>query len=296
MSFPRTNSLGSDGDSRMPEHPGSTTEASSPNSAVFPFFSRLPTELRLQIFEVFALPKIPLFFRIWYPIHPSYAFTQDNSFPKKEFWSLRQVSQEARRAVLQGRQAVYDWEVGPADATAMFVDWNRDLVEVFYREWDCINYSPTWCAKVQHVACYMDIQPTKISYFGRIPIPDLVARMPSLRCVNLMLGRVEIPSEFSGGYLRLNDGGVYIDDHRKVMTTIKCHTETRNGYWWNIPISVDAIISRYQEGFHEPGFDEWLGNLVQRLRRFEGDTEKSIWQKHGRIIKCKAIGDPRIWG
>ncbi|KAI0113534.1 hypothetical protein GGR51DRAFT_17024 [Nemania sp. FL0031] len=94
---------------------------STRTTSQFPF-SRLPPELRLDILEVYALPRQPICYsehalsRQYYGIR-----LWDFMRMMPEFWCLRQVNREARQVVLRGRQAVR------STFGSVFVDWEHDV-------------------------------------------------------------------------------------------------------------------------------------------------------------------------
>ncbi|KAI1754925.1 hypothetical protein F4782DRAFT_492049 [Xylaria castorea] len=318
MSLWRTNLLDCGRCNPKPEHPNSTTDrslpgapkVSSPNSTFFPF-SRLSTELRLQIFEVFALPKIPLAYCIWPLDCPHTMFAGGGGVEPimGEFWSLGQVSREARQAVLRGRQVIYDYRIrhGRKVARIMFVNWNYDLVN-----WALMALSyfdgaplPTWRANIQHLACELLHRPDGEFSLDRSPVKasliNLATYMPSLRCVYFILEDVPIPEywkgyKFSINRLILDRSGIRVlrpaIKPRPARSKAKNAPAAQRGYWQGIPISVETIISRYP-GEPEEGLVELCDDLMQRLNRFVDDMQDLVLRECGRAIKCKVIGPLR---
>ncbi|RYC54562.1 hypothetical protein CHU98_g11647 [Xylaria longipes] len=304
-------------------HPGSITnqslpsapEVASPNSTVFPF-SLLPTELRLLIFEVFALPGVPRVYLIR-PMGGLHAMLRDvlllgdvvlgeSGCSTEEFWSLRQVNREARRAVLRGRQAVYDCEIGHHHrkaAAVMFVNWNLDLALLSPTMSDGFNLNslPTWRVNLQHFACRLHNDELdgkfSLAMSGRASPIKLVANMPSLRCVYFLVDRVPIP-EYWGEYkfsieeLMFDQSGIYIfrrPGYSRPTTPTAGKAPAAHRYDFGaVPVSVETIISRYP-GEPEDGFVEWCEDFVQRINRFQNNMQDLISRTCGRNIPCKTI-------
>ncbi|KAH8162485.1 hypothetical protein CIB48_g5756 [Xylaria polymorpha] len=171
-----------------------SSNATSQYPQSFPF-SRLPLELRLDILEFYALPQGPVIYRIGW--HEQWYYYGNSRDRMEEFWSLRQVSREARQAVLRGRQIVRDLRCLPRGTPGYFVPgyivkvlcfpaWDRDLFILL----DGLDIGPMVEPNIQHFGCPLwceevgDILGLKVGD----PDPDyvlhdIVAKLPALRCL-----------------------------------------------------------------------------------------------------------------
>ncbi|KAI0537755.1 hypothetical protein GGR58DRAFT_331210 [Xylaria digitata] len=251
----------------------------------FPF-SRLPLELRLEVFEFYALPKERL---VYGDKDNRWGMISLTTASYTEFWSLLRVNREARQAVLRGRQAIFDESVKPGRPGRLnFIDWGRDLFVRTghdykgYGRTDLAIERPVFVSNIQHLAfsCHyiqesLD-KPGKIS--TKFPGVQFV-NMSALRCFYLITHDNSFKSYPTkrGRYYNDNAFGFY-DDYPLFM-----------GDPYYVPTSVETVLPYAPGSLDGPTSLAWCQDFLRCLIRYRDEMEEFVLCLCGQTIKCKTL-------
>ncbi|KAI0202696.1 hypothetical protein F4808DRAFT_69975 [Astrocystis sublimbata] len=286
----------------------------------FPQFKKLPAELRLMIWEQFALPKHPFIIQLVFEVGTLSAFASQDTLRQKDFWSISRVNTEARWAVLQGRQAVFDCRPDShEDAASLFIDWKRDILEVKYMDsaqwwsWTSSQFR-TYKANLQHLLVDMSywyppnpvLPPQDVDFQDMFTLDEFerseeylmrfIQQLPSLRRVTIRVGVEPYLSEYEhSGHiqaLQLQTDRAHRED--AMASTWAIVQEQIGTHSAGLPVTVESLEDYV--GFPEDTSDRGKESLismfksfVEVLQRTKRSLQGLVSKRCGRPIEVKLI-------